>query len=50
MGPRESLNDYLKSVSDKPFVWGQHDCLTFTNGAYKLCMAVAGLMTGLVVI
>ena len=34
MGQRESLNNYLKSVSDKPFAWGVHDCLTFTNSAY----------------
>ena len=34
MGQRESLNEYLKSVSDKPFSWGEHDCLTFTNSAY----------------
>lgn len=35
MGQRESLNDYLKSVRDKSFEWGEHDCLTFTNNAYK---------------
>ena len=35
MGPRESLNNYLKSVRRKPFVWGSHDCLTFTNDAFK---------------
>jgi len=35
MGPRESLNGYLASVRDKSFKWGEHDCLTFTNGAYK---------------
>lgn len=35
MGPRESLNAYLKSVRHKPFVWGDHDCLTFTNDAFR---------------
>lgn len=35
MGPRESLNAYLKSVRRNKFVWGQHDCLTFTNGAFR---------------
>lgn len=28
------LNQYLKEVVDKPFEWGVHDCLTFTNGAW----------------
>jgi hypothetical protein len=36
MGKRESLNDYLKRVKDRPFEWGKHDCLTFTNDAFKL--------------
>jgi len=35
MGQRESLNDYLKSVKDKSFEWGKHDCLTFTNNAFR---------------
>ena len=35
MGQRESLNNYLKSVSSKPFAWGVHDCLTFTNDAFR---------------
>lgn len=35
MGPRESLNAYLRSVKDKPFTWGLHDCLTFTNDAWQ---------------
>lgn len=34
MGQRESLNTYLKSVKDKKFQWGAHDCLTFTNDAF----------------
>ena len=36
MGPQERLNDYLKSVQDEPFVWGRHDCLTFTNTAFRV--------------
>jgi len=35
MGQREILNDYLKSVKDKSFEWGKHDCLTFTNNAFR---------------
>lgn len=35
MGPRERLNAYLKSVRGNPFVWGSHDCLTFTNDAWR---------------
>ena len=35
MGPRERLNKYLKRVKGQPFAWGSHDCLTFTNGAYR---------------
>lgn len=35
MGTREQLNAYLEEVRDKPFVWGKHDCLIFTNNAYK---------------
>jgi hypothetical protein len=34
MGTREKLNGYLESVMDKPFSWGVHDCLTFSNGAF----------------
>lgn len=34
MGPRESLNDYLRKVRNTPFEWGAHDCLTFTNDAF----------------
>jgi hypothetical protein len=36
MGPQERLNDYLKSVQDEPFAWGHHDCLTFTNTAFRV--------------
>ncbi len=25
--------DYIDSVRDRPFAWGSHDCLTFTNTA-----------------
>jgi hypothetical protein len=35
MGQREQLNAYLKAVRHKPFVWGQHDCLIFTNDAFR---------------
>lgn len=35
MGPRESLNAYLKAVKGQSFVWGSHDCLTFTNDAWR---------------
>jgi hypothetical protein len=34
VGQRERLNEYLKSVRDVPFQWGEHDCLTFTNDAF----------------
>ena len=34
-GSQERLNNYLKSVKDEPFVWGKHDCLIFTNTAFK---------------
>lgn len=29
------LAPYLKSVARTPFKWGEHDCLTFTNGAFR---------------
>ena len=35
MGQRESLNDYIRVVNGKPFEWGKHDCLTFSNSAYQ---------------
>ena len=35
MGTQERLNTYLKSVRHEPFKWGHHDCLTFTNNAFK---------------
>lgn len=34
MGPRQRLNIYLSELSDEPFKWGEHDCFTFTNGAF----------------
>jgi hypothetical protein len=34
MGPRQSLNQYINAVRNKPFEWGKNDCLTFTNGAF----------------
>lgn len=35
MGAHESLTAYLKSVSDTPFRWGTHDCLIFSNAAFR---------------
>ena len=36
MGPeRRRLNEYIRSVFDKPFAWGEHDCLIFTNTAWS---------------
>ncbi len=35
MGQREQLNSYLRQVSHVPFEWGKHDCLTFTNDAFR---------------
>jgi len=34
MAVRERLNSYLKDIRGKPFSWGEHDCLTFTNDAF----------------
>lgn len=31
----DNLPQYLKAVKDVPFKWGEHDCLTFTNNAWK---------------
>jgi hypothetical protein len=35
MGKKFRLNQYLSKVADKPFKWGEHDCFTFTNNAWK---------------
>lgn len=35
MGQSTNLNEYLREVKDKPFSWGKHDCLTFSNSAFK---------------
>lgn len=32
---QKRLNDYLREVKDKPFRWGEHDCFTFSNGAFQ---------------
>ncbi len=32
---RARLNAYIRSVFDKPFKWGEHDCLIFTNTAWR---------------
>ncbi len=34
MGPEKQLTAYLKEVNNRPFEWGVHDCLTFTNTAW----------------
>lgn len=31
----KALNAYLREVRDRPFQLGQHDCLTFTNEAFR---------------
>lgn len=35
MGPSKRLNSYIRSVRSEPFRWGQHDCLIFSNTAFK---------------
>jgi hypothetical protein len=35
MGQREVLNNYLAMIKNKPFQWGVHDCLTFTNDCFR---------------
>ncbi len=30
-----NLNQYILSVRSDPFEWGKHDCLTFSNAAFK---------------
>lgn len=35
MGPQASLNRYLREVANVPFRLGRHDCLTFTNEAWR---------------
>ena len=36
MGPSQRINDYIRSVRREPFRWGHHDCLIFSNTAFKL--------------
>ena len=36
MGPIKRLNNYIRSVRHEPFQWGHHDCLIFSNTAFKL--------------
>lgn len=31
----KNLSQYLKEVSHKPFEWFRHDCLVFTNDAWR---------------
>jgi hypothetical protein len=40
MGPEKQLNAYLRACQGQPFAWGSHDCLTFTNGAYRAIFGV----------
>ena len=35
MGPLERLTAYISDCENRSFEWGKHDCLTFTNGAYR---------------
>lgn len=35
MTPFDRLTEYLRQCEGVPFVWGQHDCFTFTNGAFE---------------
>lgn len=35
MGTRESLNEFIDGCRGREFVWGVHDCFTFTNNAFK---------------
>lgn len=35
MGPKVKLNQYIEQVSQRPFEWGVHDCLIFSNEAFK---------------
>jgi len=40
MGPFERLTAYIRDAESASFVWGEHDCLTFTNGAYRAMYGV----------
>ncbi len=35
MGPEKRLNNYIRKVRAVPFSFGKHDCLTFSNAAFK---------------
>lgn len=35
MGSEQGLNEYIRAVRDKPFRWGEHDCLIFSNDAFR---------------
>ena len=36
MGPENLLIGYVKAQRGKPFALGEHDCFTFTNGAWRV--------------
>ena len=35
MGSIVKLNNYIEEVAAKPFEWGKHDCLIFSNAAFR---------------
>lgn len=35
MGSKSSLNDYIVSVRERQFAWGEHDCFVFSNNAFR---------------
>lgn len=40
MGPDTSLRQYLRSIANRPFRLGRHDCLTFSNDAWRAMYGV----------
>ena len=32
---QKKLNQYIREVRNEPFRWGRHDCLTFSNTAFR---------------
>lgn len=35
MGSKSRLTEYILSIREKPFIWGEHDCFIFSNNAFK---------------